>query len=165
MQHSIEWRTRSFALVIMALAAVMVTFQVVSVRAADEAGDEEAVAVPPADMQVVTPPAEMTSAARAVFPESYSQFMTVSYERQDAGIGRKPEIWPKDVSFLVPATAFDATIRDELDARVADLIARVLRPGDAHCESVEVGDVEEYGWMAWPDKRVRKITISFNVAC
>ncbi len=121
--------------------------------------------VPGADMQVVTPPGEMTSAIRAVFPEAYSQFMTVSYERQDAGTGRVPEIWPKDASFLVPASAYSNTIEAELDGRVADVIARVLRPGDAHCESVQVGDVEEYGWMAWPDKTVRKITITFGVAC
>ena len=121
--------------------------------------------IPPAAMKVVTPPAEMTEAIRAVFPEAYSQFMSVSYERQDAGTGREPEIWPKDASFLVPAKAFEATIKDDLDARTADLIARVLRPGDAHCETVEVGEVEEYGWMAWPDKRVREITITFNVAC
>lgn len=120
---------------------------------------------PAADMVVVTPPEEMTEAIRAVFPESYSQFMTVSYERQDAGTGRRPEIWPKDAGFLVPADAFAASIEDELDARVANLISRVLRPGDAHCESVEVGEPEDYGWMAWPDKRVRKITVTFNVAC
>ncbi len=120
---------------------------------------------PAADMTVVTPPEELTEAVRAVFPESYSQFMTVRYERQDAGTGRKPEIWPKDTSFLVPAAAYAASIEDELAARVADLITRVLRPGDAHCESVDVADPEDYGWMAWPDKRVRKIAVTFNVAC
>ena len=120
---------------------------------------------PAADMTVVTPPEELTEAIRAVFPESYSQFMTVSYERQDAGTGRKPEIWPKDASFLVPAAAYSATIESELDARISDLISRVLHPGDAHCESVDVGEPEDYGWMAWPDKRVRKITVTFGVAC
>lgn len=124
-----------------------------------------AVSLPAADTTVVTPPEEMTEAIRAVFPESYSQFMTVSYERQDAGTGRNPEIWPKAASFLVPAKAYEATIAEELDSRVATLIGRVLRPDDAHCEDVSVGDPENYGWMAWPDKRVRKITVTFNVAC
>lgn len=123
------------------------------------------VPLPAADTTVVTPPEEMTEAIRAVFPESYSQFMTVSYERQDAGTGRDPEIWPKAASFLVPVKAFDATIATELDSRVAALIGRVLRPDDAHCEDVSVGEPEEYGWMAWPDKHVRKITVTFNVAC
>ena len=120
---------------------------------------------PAADMIVVTPPEEMTEAIRAVFPEAYSQFMTVSYERPDAGTGRKPEIWPKAATFLVPASAYADTIETRMDARVADLISRVLRPGDAHCESVDVGQVEEYGWMAWPQKTVRQITVRFNVAC
>ena len=130
-----------------------------------EADANQQVSLPAADTTVVTPPEEMTEAIRAVFPESYSQFMTVSYERQDAGTGRDPEIWPKAASFLVPATAFEATIADELDSRVAALIGRVLRPDDAHCEDVSVGDPEDYGWMAWPDKRVRKITVTFNVTC
>jgi hypothetical protein len=122
-------------------------------------------AIPAADTTVVTPPEEMTEAIRAVFPESYSQFMTVSYERQDAGSGRDPEIWPQAASFLVPVKAYDATIATELDSRVAALIGRVLRPDDAHCEDVSVGEPEAYGWMAWPDKHVRKITVTFNVAC
>ncbi len=126
---------------------------------------QDGVLLPAADTTVVTPPEEMTEAIRAVFPESYSQFMTVSYERQDAGTGRDPEIWPKAASFLVPVKAFDATIATELDSRVAALIGRVLRPDDAHCEDVSVGEPEEYGWMAWPDKHVRKITVTFNVAC
>ncbi len=146
---------------ILAAAALSIA-AAISVAAAHE---PEGMEIPPADMNVVTPPEEMTSALRAVFPEAYSQFMTVSYERQDAGTGRVPEIWPKDASFLVPAKAFDATVKDDLDARTSDLIARVLRPDDAHCETVDVGDVQDFGWMAWSDKRVRKITITFNVAC
>lgn len=126
---------------------------------------KDPIAIPAADTTVVTPPEEMTEAIRAVFPESYSQFMTVSYERQDAGTGRDPEIWPKAASFLVPTKAYEATIATELDSRVAALIGRVLRPDDAHCEDVSVGEREEYGWMAWPDKNVRKITVTFNVAC
>ncbi|MEO0961981.1 MAG: hypothetical protein AAFY01_06105 [Pseudomonadota bacterium] len=126
---------------------------------------KDALAIPAADTTVVTPPEEMTEAIRAVFPESYSQFMTVSYERQDAGTERDPEIWPKAASFLVPVTAYDGGIATELDSRVAALIDRVLRPDDAHCEDVSVGEPEEYGWMAWPDKNVRKITVTFNVAC
>lgn len=130
-----------------------------------DAGPTQLLSLPAADTTVVTPPEEMTEAIRAVFPESYSQFMTVSYERQDAGTGRVPEIWPKAASFLVPDKAYDATIASDLDSRVAALIGRVLRPDDAHCEDASVGDPEDYGWMAWPDKRVRKITVTFNVAC
>jgi len=145
-----------------ALIGLMVVWGAQGVNAED---DTPQISRPAADMTVVTPPEEMTEAIRAVFPESYSQFMTVSYERQDAGTGRRPEIWPKDASFLVPAAAYTATIEADLDTRVADLINRVLRPGDAHCESVDVGEPENYGWMAWQDKRVRKITVTFNVAC
>ncbi len=127
--------------------------------------DPSGLPVPAADMAVVTPPEEMTEAIRAFFPEAYSQFMTVAYERQDGGEGRQPEIWPKSASFLVPASAYAKTVEPEIDERVTDLVVRVLRPGDAHCEGFEVGDVEEYGWMHWPEKTVRKITVHFGVAC
>jgi hypothetical protein len=145
-----------------AIALWAVSIRAVPMATAQEPGETR---FPEADVFVVTPPEEMTEAIRAVFPESYSQFMTVSYERQDAGTGRKPEIWPKDATFLVPAAAYDDTIAGQLDDRLAGLVSRVLRPGDAHCEQVSVGDIEDYGWMAWPDKTVRKITVTFNVAC
>lgn len=146
--------------------AIAIAAAVMAARAGDETPpDPRGTPVPPADMEVVTPPGEMTEAIRAVFPEAYSQFMTVSYERQDAGAGRVPEIWPKTTTFLVPAAAYDATVAAAIEARVTELVVTVLRPGDAHCEGFEVGEPEDYAWMAWPDKRVREITIHFGVAC
>lgn len=100
-------------------------------------------------------------ATREVFPEAYTQFMQAGYEWQDVG-----EIWPTEVSFYVPARFFPTPLDDQqLRARLAQVVEKVTRENDAHCEQIDVGDVETKSWIAWPDKKVRKVTIRFGIGC
>ncbi len=109
----------------------------------------------------IKPAGEIMQMAEAVFPEAYTQFMAVGLERQDIG-----EIWPASMSFWVPARFFEQALTQEvLDKRLSLLMSKILRPGDAACESIHYGPVEELAWQAWPDKTVRKVTMLFNIGC
>ncbi|GEM_PF-1030584 len=96
-----------------------------------------------------------------IFPEAYTQFMAVNYEWQDVG-----EIWPTQATFYVPARLFPTPLSEAvLRARLDETLKRILRPNDAHCEEIRVEKPEELGWLAWPDKQVRKVVITFGIGC
>jgi|GEM_PF-5394523 len=94
-----------------------------------------------------------------IFPESYEEFMTVTYSVS----GNR--LIPDEATFLIPSKYFDDYLTDkELDKRL-DKVMQKLGFRDKACAQIEYGNEEEYSWLAWEDRIVRKITIKFFIEC
>ncbi len=121
-------------------------------------GDAEAAPQPEPAPQGPRPgPEQALSAVRSVFPESYAELATVSYER--AG----DEFVIASVTVLVPEAKVTRIQRAELATRAC--AAKRSLDLDCACETVDLGPAEDYAWHSWPDKRVVPMTVKFMIGC
>ena len=104
------------------------------------------------------PFAVIESTILRVFPEAYKEFLSVTYSR----LGEF--IVPENATFLIPDKYFKKNLNQkELDKR-AELVLEQLELLPA-CFSISYGEVLEYAWHSWEDKKVRKVTLVFGIGC
>lgn len=93
-----------------------------------------------------------------VFPEAYDDFLTVCFMQLD-GV-----IVPDAATFMVPDKHVKRTLNEKELEKRAQLLMDQLELSPA-CQRIEVGEVEEYSWAEWEDKKVRKLTFYFGIGC
>ncbi len=92
------------------------------------------------------------------FPEAYEDFVNISFERIDE------QIYPVTATFLIRAKYFDKKLNEEiLKARAGNILHKMGDP--ASCWEISVGEMEEYAWHEWEDKKVKKVTLHFYIGC
>jgi hypothetical protein len=93
-----------------------------------------------------------------VFPEAYEDFVTISFVRQNE------LILPESATFLIADKHFKKGLNQKELEKRAQLLLDQLELSPA-CQSISFGDVQEYSWQEWPDKKVRKVTLHFGIGC
>jgi hypothetical protein len=100
---------------------------------------------------------EISKIIKSEFPMAYDEFMEISFYQQEE------KIIPGTATFLIPATYFKKELTQEVLDKKAEAI---LKKMDASaCQSIHVGEVEEYSFYKWSDKTVRKVTLHFLIGC
>lgn len=101
----------------------------------------------------------VVDAMQNAFPAAYKQFLNVSLTYSEDG-----STLPQKAQFYVPARFFEHPLDEKR------LLARAKRMaydigGVNDCTDVELGESEQLGWLKWPDKVVRKVTVNFYFYC
>lgn len=100
----------------------------------------------------------VSDAILRVFPEAYSDFLTVCFIRVN------DMILPDQATFMIPDKFFKKSLnQNELDKR-AQLLMDQLELSPA-CQSISFEEATEYAWDEWEDKKVRKVTLTFGIGC
>jgi hypothetical protein len=93
-----------------------------------------------------------------VFPEAYEDFLTICFMRQNEFIV------PESATFLIADKHFKKGLNQKELEKRAQLLMDQLELSPA-CQTISFGEVEEYSWQEWPDKKVRKVMLSFGIGC
>jgi hypothetical protein len=100
----------------------------------------------------------VNAAILRVFPEAYEDFLTICFMRQNEFIV------PESATFLIADKHFKKGLNQKELEKRAQLLLDQLELSPA-CQTISFGDVEEYSWQEWPDKKVRKVTLHFGIGC
>lgn len=100
----------------------------------------------------------VNAAILRVFPEAYEDFLTICFVRQNE------LILPESATFLIADKHFKKGLNQKELEKRAQLLLDQLELSPA-CQSISFGEVEEYSWQEWPDKKVRKVTLHFGIGC
>jgi hypothetical protein len=73
------------------------------------------------------------------FPESYDNFVTISFQIVEGRIN------PAKASFLIPSRFFEKELDQKImESRTDDLMQKMGDPGS--CHQIKIGESKEYAW-------------------
>lgn len=93
-----------------------------------------------------------------VFPEAYDDFLSVCFT-QINGL-----VVPDQATFLIAESYFKKKLNQKVLEERAQLLLDQLELSPA-CQSISVGETEEYSWQEWKEKKVKKVTLTFGIGC
>lgn len=101
---------------------------------------------------------ELLAATVAAFHGAYEELATVSFESFGEG-----GFAPASVTVYVPEAIADRWSDEDLKQRACK--AKQALRWDCACETVTLGEPQDFAWHSWPDKRVVALTLRFGLGC
>jgi len=94
---------------------------------------------------------------RSYFPDAYLQFATIGYQYHES----INQFVPDTLEFLIPVSVYKKLGEKKIIENGKNLCSAV----GGGCPVVKVGEEEEYAYLAFREKKVRKVKITFYVFC
>jgi hypothetical protein len=102
--------------------------------------------------------AELLAATVTAFRGAYEELAVVSFES-----GGQDRFAPASVTVYIPEAIVGERSEEELREQACK--ANQALGWECHCQSVKLGEPQDFAWHSWPDKRVVPLTLRFGLGC
>jgi len=102
---------------------------------------------------------ELATIILSEFPEAYSDFMEISFERTNSTIN------PKTATFLIPSAKMTKLNAAIFEKRLDAVLKKMGSHAEGSCRAYRIGEKKAFAWSQWKDKNVTIFYIDFNLGC
>lgn len=102
---------------------------------------------------------ELATIILTEFPEAYSDFMEISFERTNSTVN------PKTATFLIPSAKMTKLNAAIFEKRLDAVLTKMGSHAEGSCRAYRIGEKKAYAWSQWKDKNVTIFYIDFNLGC